>query len=190
MKLKKNKSKYSGIKALKLNSPLFTRILMGLIVLFLLSFFVDIKLILFLILVIVFNAWLANFQIKRGLPTDFELSTFSTVLITLTYGLEWGILVAIVSKLIASLYSGSVLADHLFMIMTYINAALVSFFIGGNVLTIGIIIVMINNVLMFLISKEILGINITANLSYTITNFIFNVLVFSIFAELVYSILG
>lgn len=191
MKLKKTKSKFSEFKSLKLKSPLVTRILMGLLILFLLSLFVDIKLVLFLIAVIIFNAWLANFQLKRGFPTDFELSTFSTVIITLTYGLKWGLFVAILSKLIASIYTGNILADHFFMILTYINAAFIAFFVrSSNVLLLGLIIVVINNVLLFMISKHILGIDISANLSYTGTNFIFNLLVFSIFAEIIFSLLS
>jgi hypothetical protein len=76
------------------------------------------------------------------------------------------------------------------MIATYINAALIaSFFGAGNVLVLGFVIVIINSVLMFLISKNMLGIDITANLSYTGTNLIFNLLTFSIFTEIVHKIL-
>ena len=189
--IKKTKSQYSKVKQVNLTSPLVTRILFGLIILLFLSLLgFNIKLLFFLVISIVFNAFLANFQLKRVLPTDFELSTFSTVMVTLAFDLRWGIIIAIFSKLIASIYTGSVLADHFFMILTYINAAVLAFlFTGLNPFFVGMIIVTINAVIMFLISKNILQIPIHQNLSYTGTNFIFNFLVFSIFSQVVYGLL-
>lgn len=189
--IKKAKSRYSKVKQINLTSPLVTRILFGLVVLLVLSLLgFNVKLLLFLVISIVFNAFIANFQLKRGLPTDFELSTFSTVMVTLAFDLRWGIIIAIFSKLIASIYTGNVLADHFFMILTYINAAILAFlFTGLNPFLVGMIIVVINTIIMFLISKNILGLDITSNLSYTGTNFIFNFLVFSIFSKVVYGLL-
>lgn len=188
--IKTTKSQYSKVKSVRLNSSLVSRILIGTIVFIILSIFVNIKLVLFLILAAVFNSMLQTFQLTKGLPTDFELSTFTTVLVTSVFGLKWGILNAVFSKLVASIYTGNIVVDHIFMIATYINAAIISSIFGGtNVLLIGVIIVLINAVLMFLISKNILGIDITANLSYTGTNLIFNLLTFSIFTEVVHSLL-
>jgi len=188
--IKSTKSRYSKVKSIKLKSPLVTRLLIGSIILLILSLFVNIKLVVFLILAAVFNSMLQTFQLKRGLPTDFELSTFTTVLTTLAFGFNWGLLNAILSKLIASIYTGNVVADHFFMIATYINAAIITALIGGsNVVLLGLSVVVINCILMFIISKNILGIDITANLSYTGTNLIFNILMFLIFGELAYTIL-
>lgn len=190
--IKTTKSQYSKIKSIRLNSPFFTRIIFGsvILLLFKLIFGMDIKLILFLILAAVFNSLLQTFQLARGLPTDFELSTFTTVMVTAVFGLKWGIFNAIFSKMVACIYTGSIVADHFFMIATYINAAiLTSLFGSSNLLVLGFIIVMINSILMFTISKNILGIDITANLSYTGTNFIFNALTFSIFTEIVHGLL-
>ena len=134
---------------------------------------------------------LQSFQLKRGLPTDFEISTFASVLTTIVFGLGWGIFIAIFSKLIASIYTGNIVADHFFMIATYINAAILAgiFGNGANVLVVGLIIVVVNSVLMFFISKNVLGIDITANMSYTGTNLVFNLLVFSILSEPVNTLL-
>ncbi len=190
--IKTTKSKYSKIRSVKLNSPLGTRIILGTVILLLLKFLfnIDIKLLVFLIMAAVFNSLLQTFQLERGLPTDFELSTLTTVIITLSFGIQWGIFNAIFSKLIASIYTGNVIADHFFMIATYINAAIISAIAGGaNVLILGLIIVVINSILMFFISKNILGVDITSNLSYTGTNLIFNVLAFSIFSEMLFKIL-
>jgi len=188
--IKRTKAQYSKVKDIKLNSPLLTRLLIGSIIILIISFFVNVRLIIALILAAVFNSMLQTFQLKRGLPTDFELSTFTTILITLVFGFKWGILNAILSKLIASIYTGSVVVDHFFMMLTYINAAiLTAVFGGGNLLFLGFAVILINCVLMFLISKNLLGIDIMANLSYTGTNFIFNTILFLAFSEFVLTLL-
>ncbi|MFH2020523.1 MAG: hypothetical protein ABIJ34_03860 [archaeon] len=183
--IKTTKSRYSKVKQFRITSPIITRILVVLVLLFLISRFINIKLVLFLILVIFANISMENVRLRANLPADFELSTFSTVLVTMAFGLQWGIFTAIFSKLFTSFATGNVLADHIFMIMTYINAALIaSLFSAANVLTLGLIIVVINCILMYLISKNILGLDITSNLSYTLTNLMFNLLVFSIFSQI------
>lgn len=188
--IKPVKSEYSRFRKIRISSPFTSRALLVLLILLIISLFVNIKLIVFLTITIFLNATMENFRLKRGLPTDFELSTLSTVLVTIVFGLKWGIMTAIFSKLITSIATGNVLADHLFMIATYINAALIaSLFPTVNVFWLGMVIIMINCILMFFISKNILGVLITENLSYTITNFTFNFIVFSIFSQLVLNLL-
>lgn len=186
---KRVKAQYSKINAIRLNTPLVNRILFVIIGLVIASFFINVKLLLFLIIATGFNTWLAGFQIKRGLPTDFELSTFATILTTVVFGLKWGIFIAIFSKLFACISTGSVVVDHFFMIATYVNGAIwAAIFSGAPIFALGIVIVIMNCVLMFMISKS-MGIDITANLAYTVTNFIFNSIVFSIFGQVVLGLL-
>ena len=189
--IRTSKSEYSKIKSVRLNSPIITRILFVLIFLVLIALMgINVKLIIFLVAAIIFNSWLAGFQLKRGLPTDFELSTFSTVLTTMVFGWQWGIFIAIFSKLIASIYSGNIIADHFFMILTYLNAVLIISLLGGsNVILLGFITIIINCIIMFFISKNILGIDIVANFSYTGTNFVFNSIIFLAFSQSVYYLL-
>ena len=189
--IKKTKAGYSKIRAVKLNSPPVARAVAGTIIVLLLSLFgINVKLIGFLAIATVFNALLANAQLKRGLPTDLELSTFSTVMVTIGFGLKWGILIAVMSKFIAMIYTGSILADHFFMISTYINAAVLAFlFRSFDPFVLGMTIAIVNAAIMFLISKNILGLDVTRNLSYTGTNLIFNFLVFSIFSRTIHTIL-
>lgn len=183
------KAQYSNAKAIKLNTPLVSRILVISIILLIASFFVNVKMLAFLVTATLFNTWLAGFQIKRGLPTDFELSTFATVLVTAVFGIKWGIFIAIFSKLFACIATGSVVVDHFFMIGTYIIAAILASVLGGMpILVLGILIVTVNCVIMFLISQNI-GVPITANLAYTVTNFIFNFIIFSIFSQVVLGLL-
>jgi hypothetical protein len=186
----KTKSKYSKLRQFNFNSPLVSRILIVIISLAILSIFIKIKLIILLVAATVFNAWLANFQLRIGMPTDFELSTFATVLVTLSFGINWGIFIAIFSKLFATLSSGSLLVDHFFMMALYVNAAIITAILGfSNVFLLGMIIVLINCVIMFFISKNLLGLDVTSNLAYTLTNFVFNFIIFSILGNLVYGLL-
>ncbi|NTV23807.1 MAG: hypothetical protein HGA85_05540 [Nanoarchaeota archaeon] len=184
--IRRIKEPYSKVKGFKINSPLVSRALIVLIFLILLKIIgVPIQLIMFLVGAIFFNAWLQTFQLSKGLPTDFELSTFASVLVTATFGWKWGLFIAIASKLFACIYTGSLLVDHFFMMSTYINAVLMTLLLGsGNILVTGFIIIIINCILMFMISKNILGIDITANLAYTGTNFIFNSIMFLSISEL------
>lgn len=189
--IKPVKSQYSKLKEFRINSPFFSRIIFGTLFLIILSFFVNLKLIFFLIFAAIFNSLLQRFQLQTNMPTDFELSTFTTVLITAAFGLKWGILNAILSKLVASIYTGSVIIDHFFMIATYINAAVLTSILGSsNLVFNGLIIVIINCIIMFFISKNILGIDPVANLSYTLTNLIFNAIIFSVLAQPLFFILN
>jgi len=155
-----------------------------------LSFFVNIKMVLFIGLAIFFNANLVTFQLDKGLPTDFELSTFTTVLATLAFGLQAGILAAVTTKIIASVYTGSVIVDHLFMIATYVLGAFVAhWFSWVGLPLLGFIIVIVNNLVMFSISKFIIGLPITDNVAYTGTNFIFNMIIFSAFSPFIYMLI-
>ena len=191
MIIKKTKAKYGKVKQFKLTTPFISRILIVFLTFVILAIFgIKPVLIIFLLISVFFNARLANFQAKKGLPTDFELSTFSTVMVTAAFGIKWGLFIAIFSKLFASLSTGNLLADHFFMMATYVNAViLTALFGGGNILLLGLIIAGINSVLMFLISKNILGLDITSNMSYTGTNLIFNLIIFSILTEPVKALL-
>ncbi|MBT3464163.1 hypothetical protein HOD20_01820 [archaeon] len=154
--------------------------------LFIVSRFINPKLAIFLFVTTAFNAMLQKFILKTGVPADFELSTFATIIATMGFGLKMGLLVAILSKFIAMVATAYMIADHFFMMFTYIMAAiLTSIFIsispGIDPLTLGLTIVIMNNALMFFMSAKIMRLDITSNLSYTLTNFFFNLVVFSVF---------
>jgi hypothetical protein len=189
--LKKTMYKFAPLGAYKLNSPLISRILISTIILYILNFFINVKVLIFLIVAIITNASMERFRLNTGgWPTDFELSTFSTVLVTLAFGIKWGIVAAIFTKLITSISTGNVIPDHFFMIGTYILAAIITVIFGGsNVFLIGMIVTTINCIIMFTLSKNVLGLPIHQNLSYTISNFIFNFIIFSILGQIVFKVL-
>lgn len=188
--IKKTKAQYGKVKQFKIATPLISRITFAAIILFVLSRFVDWRMVVFLVVVIFINISMEKVRLRANLPADFELSTFSTVLVTIAFGIQWGIVTAVFSKLITSIATGNLLADHFFMIATYINAALwASLFAGVSIFGLGMGIVTLNCIIMFMLSKNLLGLDPTSNLSFTGTNFIFNLIVFSIFSEIVKGLL-
>ena len=161
--------------------------------LYIVSNFINPKLAIFLFLTTAFNAMLQKFILKSGVPADFELSTFATIIATMGYGLKMGIMVAILSKLIAMIATAYFIADHFFMMFTYVVAAFLTTIFtaiapGMDPLHLGMTIVVLNNILMYFMSAKIMRLDITSNLSYTLTNFFFNLIVFSVFIRFVYAI--
>lgn len=179
----------------KFDFEAFTKKALRIVVVFAISLFIisriiDPKLAVFLFIVTAFNASLQKFILRNGFPVDFELSTFATVITTMNYGLKMGLLVAILSKLIAQIATSYFVADHFFMMLTYIVAAIIaSIFPNADVLFLGMMIVTFNCILMAWMSAKIMRLDPTSNVSYTATNFIFNFLVFSIFSRLIHSII-
>ncbi len=158
-------------------------LILGFITLLAVSFFIPIKLVIFLILSAIINAFFAKFNLYNGMPTEFELSTFSTVLITAVFGLKFGIFNALMSKLVANIYTGSFIVDHIFMISNYCFAALLTDVFAFDIVYLGILITLVNNLIMFFVSKYLLNISLPSNLSYIFTNIFSNICLFLSFAQ-------
>ena len=155
----------------------------------LISLFFPIKMMIFIAASIYFNAIVSNYNLRTGLPTEFELSTFTTIIAASSYGLKYGIFVAVISKLAACIYNGSFIIDHIFMILNYCIAAFIAYtFSGISIVPLGIMITLLNNTTMFFISKH-LGISLSSNISYVMTNIAFNFLLFTIFGNILHIIL-
>ncbi|MEK6916767.1 MAG: hypothetical protein AABW92_03405 [Nanoarchaeota archaeon] len=168
----------------------YKKIGIGIAIMFLLSFFVNVKLILFIVLAIFSNTWLALLQMKFSMPSDFELSTLAVVIATLVFGLKIGIFVAITTKLVATILRGKIIIDNVFQIMSYSLAAIfVSWFSGGDIVVLGLLATFIANMFMFTISQFLLGVSLFDNLAYTLTNVFGNFLFFTIIANPIYLIM-
>lgn len=156
-------------------------LLVGLIVI-IISFFY--KKFFFMTLLIVLNALVLSIERRTGFSSDIELSTFSAVLVTMAYGLKWGILIAISSKLIACFYNALFRIDHLFMIGGYIIAAIIAHLIPGiGPMWVGFIAIIVVNAYIYFISKYVTMLSDFEIWVYGMSNVIFNFLVFSIFAN-------
>lgn len=156
------------------------------LVIFIMSFVFKIRVwpILFMIIFCVANALILSIDRYVNAPLDLEFSTFSAILMTLSYGLSWGIAVAVLTKIAAIVYNKNVRVDHLFMIFGYIIAA----FIANSlrflpVLFIGIIAAVAVNIYVVFISKYVTMLSDYEIIMYGSSNTIFNIVLFIGFSE-------
>jgi hypothetical protein len=163
----------------------------ALVLLVILSFFVNLKLILFFLFAIGFSILLAIGLMKISIPCDFELCTFSSVLGTAAFGIGFGIIISILSKIIPCVVRGKIIIDNLFQIVSYVIAGIIGLWLVGfwNITTAGIIAALIANILMYILSHHVLGVSPIDNLIYTGTNMIGNFLFFTIFAMPVFMVI-
>ncbi|MFH2019867.1 MAG: hypothetical protein ABIJ34_00485 [archaeon] len=163
-------------------------IVLGLI-LALLSFFVKIWPIIFLSAFCVVNAILLSIDRYINAPLDLEFSTFSAVLMTKAFGLNWGILVAVMTKIAAILYNKNVRVDHFFMIGGYVIAALIANILPGSVVVIGVLATIVVNIYTVFISRYVTGLSNYEIMTYGASNTIFNIVLFIGFSEFFYAVM-
>ncbi len=157
------------------------------LVLYLLCLILKINIIplIFLTIFCVANAIVLSIDRYVQAPIDIELSTFSAVLMTTRYGLQWGLLVAILSKMAAIFYNKNVRVDHFFMILGYVLAAVfANTFRGMPILLLGILVTIIVNIYTLFISKFVTMLSPYEIMMYGMSNAIFNSVLFIGFSEL------
>ncbi len=154
-----------------------------LIVLGILSFFIDLRPIIFLSIFSVANALLLTIDRYLNAPVDVELSTFSAVLLTSVFSLKWGIAAAILTKFAAIIYNKKFTIDHLFMIGGYMVAAVIASMMGNNIVTAGIISTIVTNIYVVFVSRYITHLSNYEIMMYGASNTIFNIVMFIGFAN-------
>ncbi|MEM2131582.1 MAG: hypothetical protein QXM96_01935 [Candidatus Woesearchaeota archaeon] len=153
---------------------------------YILTFFLKIPImaLIYLTIFCVANALLLTIDRYISLPLDVELSTFSAALMTLAYGLNWGIATAILTKFASIAYNRSIRVDHVFMIIGYIISALITHILKGlNIMIIGILATIIVNIYTVFVSKYITMLSDYEIVTYGLSNTIFNFILFVAFSE-------
>src|SRR3989338_9900344 len=159
-------------------------IFLGLSVWFI-SFFIEIIPIIFLTFFCVINSAMLSFKRYFDAPLDPEFSTFSAILMTVRYGLLFGIITAILTKLVSMIYIKNIKVNYFFMMTGYIVAALLAdVFKGYGVVTLGLIVTLLANVYQFFIRKFVVNYSTFEIISYGVTNIIFNSVLFIGFADI------
>ena len=154
-----------------------------------LSFFVNIKLIFFIIFCTIINTWVVLSQAKNGLPTDVEFSTVIAVIGASIFGLSIGIFLGIFTKIFTSFIKGKFIVDHFFQIASYCMAAVVAFYFNsGSITSLGLWITFLTNLFMFTVSKYVIPVSLVDNLAYTLTNALGNLIFFTTIAGPIYFI--
>jgi hypothetical protein len=141
--------------------------------------------IIFLTLFCIANAIVLSIDRYVQAPLDLELSTFSAVLMTTRYGIQWGLAAAVLTKFAAIFYNKNVRVDHFFMIIGYLIAAVfANVFRGMPIILLGVIVTIIVNLYVVFISKYVTMISDYETLMYGLSNTIFNIVLFIGFSEL------
>ncbi|NTV22791.1 MAG: hypothetical protein HGA85_00255 [Nanoarchaeota archaeon] len=154
--------------------------------LWIISFFINVWPILFLSLFCVANALLLSIDRYIQAPLDLELSTFSAILMTIKYGLMWGIAAAVLTKFAAILYNKNIRVDHIFMIVGYVLAAFLAGILKGifPIVTVGILAAIIVNLYVVFISKYVTFLSSYEIIAYGLSNVFFNIVLFIGFSEM------
>ncbi|MEK6917075.1 MAG: hypothetical protein AABW92_05000 [Nanoarchaeota archaeon] len=148
------------------------------------SFFIDIWPIIFLTFFCIINSVMLSFKRYFDAPVDPEFSTFSAILMTVQYGLIYGILAGILTKFVSMMYIKNIKVNYFFMMTGYVVAAfLANIFRGYNVVVLGLIVTLLANTYLFFVRKFIVNYSAFEIFSYTATNIIFNFVLFLGFSE-------
>lgn len=154
------------------------------IVIILLSLIINIRAFLLLSFFSVINALFLTYERYVEVPLDLEFSTISTIFMTISFGLNWGLMTAIFTKIAHVIYNKDFNINSLFSMLGFVIVALVSqyYSLRMNILFFGICVLILVNVYNFLALKYINGLSSYVVLSYTISNFIFNLILLSSFS--------
>lgn len=136
------------------------------------------------------NALLLSIDRYISLPIDMELSNFATILMSINFGLGFGLLTAILTKFADMVYNKRFKITYLFMISSYMVTAYFAFmFKDANIVTLGIIVTFISNFYLGLIRKFVTQYSIFEVILYGGSNFIFNSVLFIGFSQIINSVL-
>lgn len=127
----------------------------------------------------VLNMLLLLYDRYIDLPIDLELSHISSILMTINFGLGWGIATAIITKLAAMINNVDFTMLSPLSIFSYVLAAVLTYLllpIIGNIRLLSILIIFISNIISYLIMRNILNVGISS-ISYNITNIMFNLVI-------------
>jgi hypothetical protein len=147
--------------------------------------------IIFLTVLCALNAFLLIYDRYVELPIDIELSTLSAVTMSVTFGLKWGIAAGVLSKFVSMVSNRDFNKNSLVSMVVYALAAvLASMFQGMNVVTMGLLIVVIVNLFAFLIFRFVLFMSTYELVMYAVSNIMFNIVMFMGFAEIIVKLMG
>lgn len=156
------------------------------LIFWILSFVINIWPIVFLILFCTLNVFLLLYDRYVEMPVDLELSTFSAVIMSLKFGLGWGILAGVLTKVASMISNRDFNRNSLIAISGYALAALLAYLLQGlPIVTMGVLIAIIVNTYAFLAFRFILFLSDFELALYGISNIFFNIVVFVGFSEII-----
>jgi hypothetical protein len=166
----------------KKDSPYFKYIIYGLAilsVLLLLTLSKTIRAAAFVFFFIIINMALSSYKRFIKFPVEIEFLTLGIVFCTSEYGLKAGLTVAILGGILSFIVGYNISPFSFPMLIGYILMAFISFLLQGqNILLVGIIAAIANNIFVFLVYHFIFGYDTAKNISFGLSNMIFNLILF------------
>jgi hypothetical protein len=144
-------------------------------------FRINIRPIIFLIVFSALNALILTYDRYITAPLDLELSTFCAVVFTVKYGLMWGVAAAIITKFSDMIYNKNIDLEDFASMLGYVIAVFVSNILHnftGNIITIGLIAIVVTNIFGFLMSMYVTMISRYEMIMYAASNIAINFIMF------------
>lgn len=168
------------------------KFVIGMLILLLsLSLMIDIKPFIFLMLFSIANALFMTYERYMDLNLDFQLCSFSTILMTVKYGLIWGILTAVFTKLAHIFYNRDLNMNSMFAMSEYVLVALAASVLPlTNIISLGMAAVAVENIYGYIMSKYVLSIPGYQIFLYSASNIICNLLLILGFSHLLLGLMA
>jgi hypothetical protein len=125
------------------------------------------------------------------LPLELEVTIFGSVVTTMAFGIWAGFFVAFFSSFLSEFMNQRISPNYFINMLIYLLVPLMSLFLTENSLvTGGIIIMIITNIIIYLIFQLYLHYDIFKNTAYSITNIAWNYFLFTYVAVPVFKIIS
>lgn len=158
-----------------------------------LSLLMDIRPVMFLAAFCIAGSFFMIYERYVQMPVDFELFTFFTILMTLKFGLFWGMFTGVATKMSAVFYNKDFNRNTLFSLSAYVVAAILTSFLNQiitNVIALGLIVALMTNVYTFFIFSTIVQMEKMELFMYGGSNFLFNVVMVMGFSQFFVSLMA
>ena len=153
------------------------------------SYFVNIWPVLLIGVLCMVNAFMLRYERYVDLPIDIELSTFSAILMALKYGVMWGIAAGIATKFAVMISNRDFNRNSIVSLSGYVLAAVFAgIFSDLPILYLGLLVTLLVNLFTFLVMRFVFFVSEYEIASYTITNVLFNIVIFVGLSDLIFRI--
>ena len=134
---------------------------------------------LFFIFAVFFNARLGLFQVNAYFPTRMELTTLASVVGSAVFGTGYGFLTGFFCMIAGDYAHKKIRREDLLKILLILISAVLASAFPQNIRVIGILLITVSELLMYFFRKYILSLSRTVLFSRTISNMIFNYIIFA-----------
>ena len=154
-------------------------VIITVLTLMILSVFINIWALVFIITFSFLNSLLLSIERYVSITHDLELSTFSAVMMSVSFGLGWGMTAAFFTKFMEIMYNKSMEIEDILAITSFMIAAVLGFiFRDMNITAVGIVVTFAVNVFNF-ITSSMVGYYTKYELIFQVmTNIVLNLVLF------------